>query len=103
MAELTLFDNYVNSNMRLTKSKGFFTIVSIDEYRFSLIKESLGHNRRENNISILGMNKHDEYFLRRSDIFGERKFVRFFINNEYVGIFEIGSRDERSMRNERKS
>lgn len=95
---LELFDNHVNSRQRLLKSIGKLNIIEENkEYSFSLIKESLGHNKRENNISIFGMQKHDEYTLSLAENTNEeKKYVRFFINNKYLGLYSLGY-DERGM------
>ena len=91
--KLELFDNYINSPQRLLKSKGRFKIIEDNkEYRFSLIKESLGHNERENHISIFGMEKYDEYTLKIVENYNEsEKYVNLFINNKYVGLYLLSS------------
>ena len=95
--ELNLFDNHVDAINRVIKSDGKFMIVKEnEEYIFSLTKESLGNNQRDNNISIFGMNKHDQYTLKRIDnVSNKDRYVKLFINDEYVGIYTLNHRGER--------
>ena len=95
--ELYIFDNYVNSSRRVLKSDGVLRIIDDDqEYGFSLKKESLGHNIRNNPVSIFGMEKQSEYLIRVTDISNKNeKYVNFFINNEYKGIYIFGYKKER--------
>ena len=97
--ELELFDNYINSTKRLIKSNGKLKIINDNEYRFSLKKESLGKNQRNNYISIFGMEKQKEYILKKTNLNSQdnEKYVRFFINNKYIGLFSIEPNKERSV------
>ena len=98
--ELELFDNHDTVPQRVVKSIGKLKVIDENrKYSFSLIKESLGHNKRENHISILGMEKHDEYTLEIADSIKEnQRYVQFFINNKYIGIYSL-SYKEGSMNN----
>ena len=61
---------------------------------FSLIKESLGYNKRENHLSILGMERHNTYTLKRSENTNEEaRYVQFFINNQSMGVYKIGYKE----------
>ena len=54
--ELEIFDNHVDSPRRFLKSDGKLRVIEDNqEYSFSLVKESLGNNKRDNYISIFGM------------------------------------------------
>lgn len=111
--ELSLFDNNPKAFQKNTSTKGELTITENDtgksDYRISLKMQSLGHNERENNLSILGMQKHSEYILnslydsemiRRvftTNLWNELdnhednyQYVELFINNEYQGLYSFG-------------
>ena len=71
-----------------------------EEYSFSLTKESLGHNKRENYISIFGMEKRDEYIIKKVDnTANEERYVQVFINNKYKGLYSFGPKEGRRMDN----
>ena len=99
--EAYLFDNHVDSPIRVLKSDGKLKIIEEDrEYSFSLKKESLGRNERENYVSIFGMEKSDEYLIKVANIINDKeKYVRFFINNKYKGIYSLRYNEERSVDN----
>ena len=101
--ELELFDNYVAMPQRVLKSKGNLRIIEENkEYSFSLIKESLGRNKRDNYISIFGMEKKDEYIIKKTlNTNKEEKYVMLFINNKYNGIYSFGPKEERGDNYER--
>lgn len=92
---IELFDNHVDSPQRVLKSDGKLRIVEENkEYSFSLIKESLGHNKRENHISVFGMEKRDEYTIRLANTMNENeKYVHFFINNKHIGVYSFGFKE----------
>lgn len=92
---LELFDNHIDSPQKLVKSKALFKIIIPNqEYSFSLIKESLGHNKRENHISILGMDKHAEYRLTQAtNINNNELYVEFFINNKHIGLYKLNYKE----------
>ena len=96
--ELEIFDNHIDVPNRVLKSDGRLRIIEEDkEYSFSLKKESMGHNERDNHISIFGMEKRDEYLIKVTDniINDKEKYVQFFINNEYKGLYSFGPKNER--------
>ena len=99
--ELELFDNHVDSPQRVLKSDGYLRIINENqEYSFSLIKESLGHNKRENYISIFGMEKRDEYIIKKVDnSVNNERYVWLFINNKYNGLYSLGPKEERRIDN----
>ena len=99
--ELELFDNHVDSPQRVLKSDGFLRIINENqEYSFSLIMESLGHNKRGNYISIFGMEKRDEYIIKKVDnSINNERYVLFFINNKYNGLYSLGPKEERRIDN----
>ena len=90
-----IFDNYVNSVNRVLKSAGELKIIEEDKkYAFSLKKESMGHNERNNYVSIFGMEKQNEYLIKATDTTDkDEKYVQFFINNEYKGLYTFGHND----------
>ena len=89
--EIEVFDNHKGNMQRLVKSDGkLLTDQGDSEYIFSLTKESLGRNKRKNIISILGMNRNNEFKLTKTQEQQEdKKYVQVFINNEYKGLYEI--------------
>jgi len=99
--KLEIFDNYVNSPNKVLKSDGELRVIEEDkEYVFSLMKESMGHNERENHISIFGMEKQNEYLMKATDTTDKKaKYVQFFINNEYKGLYIFDHSRERRIDN----
>lgn len=95
--DIYLFDNHVDSPQRVLKSDGKLKIIEEDkEYSFSLKKESLGHNERKNHISVFGMEKRDEYLIKVTDTTNEKeKYVHFFINGEYKGLYTFGPKSKK--------
>ena len=93
--ELELFDNHVSSYQRVLKSSGKLRIIEENkEYSISLTKESLGHNKRENYISIFGMEKRDEYIIKKvNNKTSDDRYVRLFINNKYNGLYSFGPKE----------
>ena len=95
--EFELFDNHIESKQRVLKSIGFIKVIEKNrEYALTLTKESLGHNKRENYISIFGLEKKDEYLIKKTEN-NEKKerYVYFFINNKVSGIYSFEPRDEK--------
>lgn len=101
--KLELFDNHVDSPQRIIKSDGKFRIIEKDKkYSFSLFKESLGNNKRENHISIFGMEKRDEYIITKVDnTDSPEKYVLVFVNNKYIGLYSFGPKEKEVNRFER--
>ena len=122
--ELYLFDNRNNAHKKVLNSRGDLNIINSDNdkknYTFSLISESLGRNERENNVSILGMQRHSEYLLNSlyddeekirnvftTNLWNEMSFskndnseyVELFINNHYVGLYSLGYNIEKETLN----
>ena len=99
--DIYIFDNHIYSPMRVVKSAGRLKIiVDHKEYSFSLKKESLGHNERENYISLFGMPKQNEYLIKAADINNKNeKYVQLFINNKYKGIYTFSHNGERRIDN----
>ena len=99
IVDIELFDNHEDATQRVLKTKGIWkTIENNQEYLIFLTKESLGHNRRKNNISILGMPKEDEYILRKEVNEENEKKVKLFINNQYIGRYCLMPTIERRVR-----
>jgi len=101
IVDINIFDNKTKDIQRVIISEGkLLVIVDNEEYIFELTKESLGKNKRENNISVLGMDKHNEFKLTKLDNIDEDlKKIKLFINNKYIGIFKIESKDDRRKEN----
>ncbi|MBP5303834.1 MAG: hypothetical protein J6Z00_02985 [Clostridia bacterium] len=97
--ELEVFDNHVNSPRRLTKSAADLQIKKQnEEYTLSLKKESLGRNERENPLSLFGLEKRDAYVLKAAKTTNEgERYVQFFINNQYLGLYSFGFKNEGSV------
>ena len=101
LAAIEFFDNNENSPRKLLKSDVKLKIIKENrEYEISLIKESIGHNIRENDVSIFGMEKHNAYRLIKVDSKIENgNYVQLFVNNRYVGIYKLELKHERSIKN----
>ena len=101
--KLELFDNHVDSPQRIIKSDGKFRVIEKDKkYSFSLFKQSLGNNKRENHISIFGMEKKDEYIITKVDnTDNHEKYVLVFINNKNIGLYSFGPKEKEVNRFER--
>lgn len=87
-AKMYLFDNSREASKKVTNSMINFRILSNGDYALSLKQESLGRNKRDNRISILGMKKHVGYVLSKNND-NDSKEVVLFINNEYIGNYYI--------------
>ena len=123
--KMELFDNRKNASQRTIKSSGKIKtrgstakLYPKKSYNISLDQISLGNNKRDNNISLLGMRKDDDWILyaayndqeKVGNIFAsnlwfescaddnkfnikngmEYKYIELFINNEYWGIYALG-------------
>lgn len=120
-----LFDNRKDVIQRVVKTQGSIHVRGATTayfpkkgYRISLITESLGHNKRDNDLSILGMREDEDWILyagyndpekirnvfssnlwydscATNNSFGltngmKYKYVELFFNNEYWGLYAIG-------------
>lgn len=96
-SKFTFFDNHIDSLRRVVKSDGKFIELEKDnKYSFSLIMESLGNNRRDNDISIFGMQKKNEYVLNKVNTkYDDKNCIELFINNEYKGIYSLNHIERR--------
>lgn len=123
--DLTLFDNSNGSVKRVVKSQGSMhargnSTVFFPKrgYKISLTTESIGNNKRNNDISLLGMRMDDDWILypayndqeKIRNVFAmnlwekscatnnqfninngtEYKYIELFFNNEYWGLFALG-------------
>lgn len=123
---MTLYDNRSNSASRVIESDGFvrFRGATTLYYpkkglKISLTQRSPGNNRRNNDISLLGMRQDDDWILyaayndqekirnvfshnlweyscakdnkKNIDAGMEYKYLELFINGEYSGLYAIGS------------
>lgn len=99
--DIYVFDNYINSPRRVLKSNGRLKIIEEDKiYSFSLLKDSLGHNERNNHISLFGMDKQNEYLIKVTNKINDKeRYVQLFINNKYKGIYTFTHNEERRIDN----
>ena len=87
--KMELFDNHINRPQKYMESDAKFRVEE-DRYILRLKKESLGHNKRSNPVSLLGFDKANEFSLEKVFAYDDRKkFVRLFINNKYDDIYYI--------------
>ena len=96
--EMYLFDNLSNIPNKITISRGKFKM-NEGIYIFSLHMLTPGKNKRENRVSILGMNPNSEYILTKVEDLqiqedgmnpeNKRHKVELFLNNEYVGQYYL--------------
>lgn len=95
--QIELFDNHDYAPQRVIKSDGKFKVIEENSvYSLSLFKQSLGNNKRENHVSIFGMDKRDEYLIKKKDNESdEHRYIRLFINNNYSGIYSLGHKEGR--------
>lgn len=122
---LRLFDNSKNAANRIIKSDGkmhkrggMSSAYPKLGYKLSLTTKSLGNHTRNNNISLLGMRKDDDWILyaayndqekvrnvfamnlwnescAKNNMFdvdngNEYKYIEVFINNVYWGLYALG-------------
>lgn len=88
-----LFDNHINRHQKYIESKGIMKKIDNDKYTLNLKQESLGHNRRDNPLSILGIERTDEYIIEKSYNMNEKKkYIRLFLNNKYQGMYIVNSK-----------
>ena len=96
--KLSLFDNHEDSIRRLVESDGKIMIIKDNvEYHFSLTMNSLGRNKRVNEISLFGMSPSNKYILLRVKNEKDDDFncVQLFINNKYKGLYVLEHRERR--------
>lgn len=100
LVDLYIFDNHKDAFQRVVKSDARFEIVEENsEYNFSLTKQSLGRNKRENNISIFGMPKQDDYKLVKvEEKEADKKYVLFFMNNKSMGLYSLEHKEGRRLK-----
>jgi hypothetical protein len=122
---ISLFDNEIGSTNRVINSNGTIKIRGASTrdypkkaYSINLIKNSLGNNKRANDISLLGMRQDDDWVLYAAyndqekvrNVFSsnlwkyscatdnqygidagiEYKYLELFINDEYWGLYALG-------------
>ena len=86
---IELFDNHISRPQRYLKSDARL-IIDDNKYFLKLKKESIGRNKRNNPISILGFDKTNELVLKKDCYLDEKtKYVRLFINSKYDSIYCI--------------
>ncbi len=91
---IEIFDNDPSSPQRVIKSQGRFKRLDSKTYSFELFKESLGNNKRKNHISIFGMEKRDEYLIKKVEqINNNDKYALVFINNKNIGLYSLGPKE----------
>ena len=125
LMDITLFDNRKGAVGRITHSDGTIHTRGAStkdhpkkSFRFSLTQNSLGENRRKNNVSLLGMRQDDDWILypayndqeKIRNVFSsnlwkyscdtdnrykistgtEYKYLELFINGEYHGLYALG-------------
>ena len=105
VALLELFDNHTHSPQRVLKSDGKIRVIEENNiYSFELFRESLGNNKRKNHVSIFGMEKRDEYIIKKVDITNnEDRYIRLFINNKYSGLYSLGPKDKINVHEQNKA
>ena len=96
---IKIFDNK-NQKTIISKVK-LKTIKENSEYHFHLIKESIGRNKRDNNLSIFGMVKYDEFVLIKSND-NSKDNIQLFINNKNKGIYKIETNIKRRIKDGEK-
>lgn len=122
---IVLFDNGEDVIDRFTLSDGTIHVRGAStrglpkkSYRISLVQTSLGGNKRNNNVSLLGMRQDDDWLLysaynegtKVKNVFScnlwenscaannsigadtgmEYRYLELFINNEYWGLYALG-------------
>lgn len=122
---LSLFDNSKNASNRVIESEGkihrrggMSSSFPKLGYKISLTTESLGNHTRNNNVSLLGMRKDDDWILyaayndqekirnvfamnlwtescAQNNMFdvnngNEYKYIELFVNNNYWGLYALG-------------
>ena len=124
--EMTLYDNRANSSSRVIKSDGLIRFRGATTLyypkkglKLSLTQKSVGNNRRNNDISLLGLRQDDDWILyaayndqekvrnvfshnlweyscakdnsRHIDAGMEYKYLELFVNGQYYGLYALGS------------
>ena len=85
--QLKILDNQKKSTRKVIQSDASISIED-DLYVVSLRKESIGRNKRKNDISIFNHPKVDMFLLKREEINQEEKEkVELFVNHEYRGSY----------------
>lgn len=123
--DITLFDNRQGATQKNTTSTGMIhvrggstRVYPKKAYRLSLTQKSLGGNRRNNKVALLGMRQDDDWILypayndqeKIRNVFSsnlwkytcakdnslgidngmEYKYIELFMNGEYWGLYALG-------------
>lgn len=113
--KITVFDNHPNAFHKVGTSLGDIDIIQNggekSDFQISFHQKSLGRNIRQNPVSILGMQKHNNYFLNslssddekirnlfstnlwnhmNEDSIDNLQYVEVFINHQYYGLYSFG-------------
>lgn len=87
--QLKILDNQKKSTRKVIQSDASINIED-DLYVVSLRKESIGRNKRKNDISIFNHPKVDVFLLKKEEIDQEQKEkVELFVNHEYRGSYYL--------------
>lgn len=93
--EMELFDNHINRPQKYMKSAAKFKVED-DKYILRLKMESLGRNKRNNPLSILGYDKASEFVLEKAYVIDKKeKYIRLFINGKFDGFYFVNPIDGR--------
>ena len=123
--DILLFDNRMDAPNRVIASGGTIHVRGAStrvfpkkNYRISLVQTSLGNNKRDNNMALLGMRQDDDWLLHAAyseptkvhNVFScnlwknscstnnslgvdtgmEYRYLELFINHEYYGLYALG-------------
>ena len=89
--------NRLNANQKVIRTDASITLINNDNnYLISMRKESVGRNKRKNDISIFGITMSHEFELIYKDLSNDSSntILDLFINNEYKGIYLLEYKEQ---------
>ena len=94
---ILVIDNRLNANQKVIRTDASITLIDNDNnYLISMRKESVGRNKRKNDISIFGITMSHEFELIYKDLSNDSSntILDLFINNEYKGIYLLEYKEQ---------
>lgn len=95
VGDILVIDNKVGATQKVIRSAASITLIENQSYLISMRTESVGRNKRKNDISVFGITVNHEFELINKDITDSSNTpLDLFINNEYVGVYLLEYKEQ---------
>lgn len=95
VGDILVIDNKVGATQKVIRSAASITLIENQSYLISMRTESVGRNKRKNDISVFGITVNHEFELINKDITdSSNTLLDLFINNEYVGVYLLEYKEQ---------